>query len=643
MAADVSSPGAGTSESSFAWRPTQNYLERSRLKRFMTAHAIDSLDALQRRSVEEPAWFWDAVVRDLDLEFFTPYDQVLDLSRGAPWAKWFVGGEYNYVHNALDRKATGAHAEQTAIVWEGEEGAVRTRTYAELGRDVGRFADGLRRLGIGRGDCVGVYMPMVPEVVVAMLACGKIGAIFTPIFSGYGAPAVATRLNDCGARLLITADGFPRRGKNIPMLATAVEAARQAPSVERVVVARRMGLADLPNDDEVVLWDDVIREMEGTPETERTRPDDPYMIIYTSGTTGKPKGALHVHAGFPIKASQDLAHCFDLQPGDTLFWPTDIGWMMGPWAIVGALTLGATLCLYDGAPDYPDPDRLWRLVERHRVTTLGVSPTVVRALMTHGEEHVRRCDRSSLRVLGSTGEPWNPASWWWLFRNVGEERCPIINYSGGTEIAGGIVGGFTIAPLKPCAFAGPVPGMDADVVDDQGQSVRGEVGELVIRRPWVGMTSGFWNDPDRYLATYWSRWPGVWVHGDWARIDDDAWYILGRSDDTIKAAGKRVGPAEVESAVVAHPLVAEAVAIGVPHPVKGEAIVVLACLRRDAAVGGTARVCACHGHRAPGSCTTPRGRRLRERPPTHPKRQDLASRCPWRLSGSLRPWRSFRP
>jgi len=559
----------------FAWQPGDDQLRRSRLRRFMQAQGIASLDELQGRSVADVAWFWDAVVRDLGLEFFEPYQQVVDVSRGVPWARWFVGGKYNYVHNALAHPAT-----RPAVIWEGEDGAVRTLTYQELTDLTNRIAHGLRHLGIGPGDRVGIFMPMVPETVAVTLALGKIGAIFTPCFSGYAAPAVASRLRDCEAKALIAADGFYRRGNVVPMGATAIEAANQAPTVEHVVVFPRLGTVALPADGKVVPWGALVDGPATPLPTARTDADDPYMIIYTSGTTGRPKGAVHVHGGFPIKATQDLAYCFDLQADDTLFWLTDLGWMMGPWAIAGGLTLGATLCLYDGAIDYPGPDRLWQVVERHRATVLGVSPTAIRALIPHGDELVQCHDLSSLRVLGSTGEPWNPDPWWWLFRTVGGGRCPIVNYSGGTEISGGIVSGFTIAPSKPCAFAGPVPGMDADVVDDRCQPIRHAVGELVIRQPWVGMTRGFWKDPDRYLETYWSRWPGVWVHGDWATIDDDgAWYILGRSDDTIKLAGKRVGPAEVESAAVAHPSVAEAVAIGIPHAVKGEALVVLAILR----------------------------------------------------------------
>lgn len=603
----------------FVWYPGETELARSRLARFMAAHGIADLAELHRRSVADVAGFWDAIVRDLNLIFDTPYQQVVDLSDGPPWARWFVGGRFSYVRNALDRHlsrshpvagapipakitpptalsanpfpprrsdppATGASdpgsAERLAVIWEGEDGAVRRWTYRELAAATDRLAHGLRSLGVRPGDRVGIFMPMLPETVAATLACGKIGAIFTPCFSGYAAPAVAARLRDCAATVLITADGFYRRGQVIPLGQTALEAAGQAPSIQRVVVSRRLGNLSLPANERLVWWDE-LEGRDGQPyPTLSTSAEDPYLLIYTSGTTGRPKGAVHVQAGFPIKASHDLAYCFDLQADDVLFWLTDLGWMMGPWAIAGGLILGATLLLYEGAIDYPTPDRLWALVERHRATVLGISPTVIRALIPHGEAPVRRHDLSSLRAFGSTGEPWNPDPWWWLFRTVGGERCPIINYSGGTEISGGIVSGFTIAPLKPGAFAGPVPGMDAEVVDDHGRPVRQAVGELVIRQPWVGMTRGFWQDSQRYLDTYWARWPNVWVHGDWAMIDEDgAWYILGRSDDTIKLAGKRVGPAEVESAAVAHPAVREAAAIGVPHPVKGEALVVLAILK----------------------------------------------------------------
>ena len=321
-------------------------------------------------------------------------------------------------------------------------------------------------------------------------------------------------------------------------------------------------------------WHEWMQEQPLDCPIELTDPEDTLMIIYTSGTTGRPKGAVHTHCGFPVKSAQDMAFGTDVHPGEIIYWMTDMGWMMGPWLVFGALLLGSTFVLYDGAPDYPGPDRLWSLVERHRITTLGVSPTLVRALIPHGDAPFRQHDLSSLRFFASTGEPWNPDPWMWLFEKVGGGERPIINYSGGTEISGGIVMGNPLLPLKPCAFSAPCPGMAADVVDDSGQPVRGQVGELVIKAPWIGMTRGFWKDPQRYIDAYWSRWPDTWVHGDFAVIDDDGlWYILGRSDDTIKVAGKRVGPAEIESILVGHPAVLESAVIGAPDEIKGNEVI----------------------------------------------------------------------
>lgn len=563
-----------------AWRPTPAYIERSRLVKFMRRLGVATYDELVERAAADPAWFWDAVPDDLGLVWRDRYSQVMDTSRGPQWTTWYKGGKLNYVDTALDKHASGPSAQRDALVWEGEDGEIRRFTYAELLRLTNQAAHAMRALGIGKGDRVGIFMPMIPEVVAATLACGKIGAIFTPIFSGYGADAIATRLAASGAKLLVTADGFHRRGKIVPMKETADAAVSSAPDIQHVLVARRTG-ADVPwRDGRDVWWDDAIKGQPVTFENEVTDAEDPYMLIYTSGTTGKPKGAVHTHCGFPLKGAQDMAHCFDLQESDTLFWLTDMGWMMGPWAVSGALMLGATLLIYEGATDYPDTDRMWALASKHKVTVMGISPTVVRSLMTHGDEPVKRHDLSALRVLGSTGEPWNAGPWRWLFEVVGDSRLPIINYSGGTEISGGIIGAATITPIKPCSFSGPVPGMAADVVDDSGAPVRGRVGELIIRQPWPGMTRGFWNEPERYESSYWARFPGVWTHGDFAAIDGDGfWYILGRSDDTIKVAGKRLGPAEVESAAVAHPSVAEAAAIGAPHPVKGEVVNVFVVLK----------------------------------------------------------------
>jgi acetyl-CoA synthetase len=566
--------------SEIVWRPTPEHVERSRLGRFMRAVRIPSLGDLQRRSSEDPEWYWDAVVRDLGVRWARPYRRVLDLSRGAPWARWFPDGLLNFADNCLDRNLDAGRADEPAVIAEGDDGAVRTVTYAELAREVGRFANALRKLGVGNGDRVGIFLPMSPETAIALLAVARIGAIATPCFSGFGAQAVASRLRDCEAKALITADGFLRRGRIVTTKETADEAVAASPSVEHVVVCRRLG-RDIPWTAGRDLWwhDLVAREPDRCPPLP-VDADHPLMILYTSGTTGRPKGALLSHGGFLVKAASDFAYCHDVDAGDRVFWVTDLGWLMGPMVITAGLFHGGAAVMFDGVPDHPGPDRLWALVERHAVTVMGISPTVVRALMPHGVEPVRAHDLASLRIVASTGEPWNPEPYRWLFENVCARRVPIINYSGGTEISGGILSCFPIAPIKPCGFAGPIPGMAAAVFDEDGRPVTGKVGELVIRAPWPGMTHGFWNDAARYEEAYWSRWRDVWAHGDWACVDDDGfWFVQGRSDDTLKIAGKRVGPAEVESALVGHAAVAEAAAIGVPHQVKGEAIVCFVVLR----------------------------------------------------------------
>ena len=564
------------------WEPTPEVIERSRLRRFMDQHGIAAWEDLLERSTSDPEWFWDAVVRDLDVRFRRPYDRVLDLSQGVQWARWFPGGEMNIADSCLDKWLEGPSAERSAIVWEGEPGEVRRLTYRELRTEVARFTEALRGLGVERGDRVALFMPMTPEVAIATLACASLGAVVLPLFSGYGATAISSRLNDAEAAVLVCADGFYRRGQVVPMKETADQAVASAPSVRHVVMFRRVGrevpwTAGRDHD-----WAELIESAgDGSgAEHQNLEPESPLLLIYTSGTTGKPKGAIHVHAGFPLKAAQDMAHGFDVGEGDVVFWYTDIGWMMGPWLILGSLLHGATMVLYEGTPDTPGPDRLWRMVAEHRVTMLGVSPTLVRSLMGAGAELPGRHDLSSLRVLGGTGEPWNPEPFLWYFNQVGGGRIPVVNYTGGTEISGGILCGNVIRPLRPCSFAGPLPGMAAEVLDDQGRSVREEVGELAIRRPWPGMTRGFWGSRDRYLEAYWSRFPDVWVHGDWAYVAEDGlWYVLGRSDDTIKVAGKRLGPAEVESVLVGHPAVAESAAVGVPDELKGEVVVCFVVLR----------------------------------------------------------------
>jgi acetyl-CoA synthetase len=563
------------------WRPTPETIQASHLTQFMQRHGIADYATLMRRSTEDVAWFTQAVLDYLDIRFFEPYTQVLDPSRGIQWPQWCVGGKMNIVHNCLD-KTIGTETEaRTALIWEGEEGSTKHLTYGALYRQVNQAANALRSLGLGKGDAIGLYMPMTPEIVVALLAIARIGGIILPLFSGYGAGAVASRLEDAGAKALFTADGFFRRGKPVVMKAVADDAAQMVPSVKYKIVVNRAGL-ETPMGKGDYWWHDLVTSQSTEAAIERTAAEDVLMIIYTSGTTGRPKGAVHTHCGFPVKATQDMAFNTDLHPGQVLYWITDMGWMMGPWLAFGTLLLGGTMLIYDGALDYPGPERLWAMVERHRVTTLGVSPTLIRTLIPHGEAPFLGHDLSSLRFFASTGEPWNPDPWMWLFEKVGARQRPIINYSGGTEISGGILGGNPLLPLKPCAFSAPCPGIAADVLDEAGRPVRGQVGELVIKAPWIGMTRGFWKDPQRYEDTYWSRYPDIWVQGDFAAIDSDGlWYILGRSDDTIKVGGKRLGPAEIESVLVNHPQVVEAAAIGVPDEIKGNQVVVFCVLTGD--------------------------------------------------------------
>jgi acetyl-CoA synthetase len=438
----------------------------------------------------------------------------------------------------------------------------------------------LKRLGIRAGDAVGVFLPMSQEAAIAILACSRIGAIYTPCFSGFGAQAVATRLSSCEARALITADAFSRRGNQIPIKQTADEAVAECPTVRHVIVHRRSGAAVGWTAGRDIWWHEAVARESATCEALAVLADHPALIIYTSGTTGTPKGTVLTHGGFGMKNGHDWAYVFDMNEGDRMFWVTDLGWLMGPMLITGTLLMGGSVVLFEGTPDYPKPDRLWQLCARNRVTHLGISPTAVRALMPYGPDWIAPHDLSSLRIIGSTGEPWNPEPYRWLFDHVGKSRVPILNYTGGTEISGGILACFPNCPIKPCSFSGPIPGMAAECFGDDGKPVRGQVGELVITRPWPGMTHGFWQDPDRYIETYWSRWPDVWVHGDWAFVDQDGyWFIHGRSDDTLKIAGKRVGPAEIESVLVGHPSVNEAAAIGVPHDIKGETVVCFTVLR----------------------------------------------------------------
>ena len=545
----------------------------------MRLHEIATFEELMQRSTEDVAWFTDALLKFLDIEFYESYSEVVNFSRGIAWPKWCVNGKMNIVHNCLDKYIGTPVENQTAIIWEGEDESTRSLTYGELTVEVNKVANALRSIGLGLGDPIGIFMPMVPETAIALLAIAKIGGIILPLFSGFGVDAIVERLADADTKALFTADGAIRRNKVIPMKPVADKAAKRIPTLQHMIVLNLTDTSVQMKSGRDHWWTDLVANQPKSATTEVTEAETPLMIIYTSGTTGLAKGAVHTHCGFPVKSAQDMSFGTDLHAAERIWWPSDLGWMMGPWLIFGALILNGTFLLFDGAPDYPGPGRLWELVEKHKLSILGVSPTLIRLLMTHGEDPVKPYDLSSLRYFASTGEPWNPDPWMWLFDKVGKKQIPIINYSGGTEISGGIVMGNPLLPLKACAFSGPCPGIAADVFDEDGNPIRNKVGELVIRSPWIGMTRGFWKNPERYENTYWSRWENTWVHGDFAAIDSDGlWYILGRSDDVIKVAGKRFGPAEAESVLVSHPAVVEAATIGVPHEIKLNELVVFCVL-----------------------------------------------------------------
>ena len=566
----------------FTWRPSEEQRRAANAARLSERLGCEDFAALHRLSIDEPDRFWAEVVDDLEIGFSERWERVLDDSAGIEWARWFVGGRVNVARVCVHRWAD-ERPDAEAAVWQAEDGERRSLTWRELSAEVYRLAEGLAALGIGEGDAVGIYLPMSPEAAIASHAVAHLGAIQVPIFSGFAAPAVAARLADAKAKALVTADGTLRRGQAVAMKDIADEAFRDAPTVAHAVVWRRLGLDDVPMvAGRDVFWDELVEEREGVVEPVEVESETPYLLAYTSGTTGRPKGALHVQGGFLVSIARETAYQSDIRAGDRVLFATDMGWIMGPWTVVGCGALGAAVVFMEGAPDWP-ADRLWRLVEAERVTMLGVSPTLVRALIPKGEP---AADLSSLRAVTTTGEPWNRAPYDWLDRHVcGEGRIPIVNISGGTEVGACFLSVTPLEPTKPCSLGFPALGQAMDVYGPDGEPVRGEVGELVCTRPWPGMTRGIWGDDERYLETYWRRFPGVWTHGDWASVDEDGyWFLHGRSDDTLNVAGKRIGPAELESAALNDPAVAEAAAVGVPHDVKGEVPWLFVVGKPDAAV-----------------------------------------------------------
>jgi acetyl-CoA synthetase len=538
---------------------------------------------------EDAEAFWAAEARALD--WITPWQQVLDWQ--LPHARWFVGGQLNAAANCLDRHLDGPRRNKAAIIWEGEPGDRRVLTYWDLAREVGRCSNALRRLGVSRGDRVAIYLPLIPEAVIAMLACARIGAVHSVVFGGFSAESLRDRINDAQAVALITADGGYRRGQVIPLKRFADEALAGCPSIRNVVVVRRRvgGEGDEAwaemQDGRDHWWHRLLENESGVAAPEAMDAEDLLFILYTSGTTGKPKGIVHTTGGYLTQAAATTKYVFDLKEDDVFWCTADIGWVTGhSYVVYGPLANGATVLLYEGAPDWPGRDRFWRLVERYGVTVFYTAPTAIRAFMKWGTEHPAGRDLSTLRLLGSVGEPINPEAWIWYHANIGGGRCPIVDTWWQTE-----TGGIMITPLpgvtttKPGSATIPFPGIQAELVDAEGTVLEKGGGFLTLAQPWPGMLRTIYGDDARYVETYWSRFPGRYFAGDGAKLDEDGyWWVLGRVDDVLNVAGHRIGTMEVESALVDHPSVAEAAVVGRAHDLKGQALCAFVTLKE----GGTA-------------------------------------------------------
>lgn len=578
------------SKPSWIWKPTASQVKKANVTAFMQKHKIGSYEELIKKATTGVQWFWEASIQETGIDWFEPYTYLIDSSEGFEFTKWFLGGRLNITYNCVDRHAADKKsAKKIAHIWQGECGALKKVTYEELSQETNQVANFLRSEGVGVGDAIGLYLPMVPELLPIFFGAMKVGAFVVPIFSGFGADAVKVRLNDAKTKIVFTADGTLRRGKELNVKALLDPALEDCLTVQKCVVVKRL------HDDSIamqasrdVFYDDVVLSQNTVSPCEELKSDQECMVIYTSGTTGKPKGTVHTHAGVLAQVAKEHYFHFDLKPTDTFLWVTDIGWMMGPWEIIGATHFGATVVTMEGAPIHPKIDRVFDLCDKVAVTHLGVSPTLIRLLMKENSRTITKHAMKKLRIIGSTGEPWDEDSYKWCFEKIGKSKVPIMNISGGTELMGCLLAPLPIHPLKPCSLQGPGLGMAVDIFDEQGQSVKpGEVGYLVCKFPAPSMTKGFLGDNERYVETYFSRFKNTWNHGDWAVQDEDGqWYLRGRADDTIKVAGKRTGPAEIESALCEHAFVSEACAIGVPHDLKGEAVVCFVVLKPG--IGGTA-------------------------------------------------------
>jgi len=551
------------------YEPPKELVENSNVMAFMKKHGIKTLDELLARA-RDLEWYWGEMAKEL--EWFKPWEKVLDESQ-APFYKWFIGGKFNIASNCVDRHMKTDVKDKIAYIYHSEPGEVEKWTYAQLYKEVNKLANALKRLGVKKGDRVTIFMPMIPQLPVAMLACAKIGAIHSVVFSGFSSASLRDRIQDAEAKVLITADGAYRRGKLVTLKANADPALAESPSIEHCIVFKRAGNPVDMKPGRDLWWHEITaNESEECP-TEPLDAEDMLYILYTSGTTGKPKGVVHVHGGYAVGTYTTLKFVFDIKPDDIYWCAADIGWVTGHSYIVYApLMLGATSILYEGAPDYPAPDRWWSIIEKEKVTILYTSPTAIRMFMRFGEEYPAKHNLSSLRLLGSVGEPINPEAWRWYRKNIGGDKLQIMDTWWQTETGSFVISPLPITPLKPGSATKPLPGFSADVVDQNGNPVKpNENGFAVILRPWPSMLRTLYKDPDRYVQSYWSRFTGKYLTGDSCTRDEDGYFwFRGRADEVLNVAGHRLGTAEIESALVAHPAVAEAAVIGIPDEIKGD-------------------------------------------------------------------------
>jgi len=562
----------------FAFIPTKEQTEKSNIQAFMKKHNIKTFSELLDKARNDLDWYWKAVDEDIGIVWSQKYSKISDFSEGAAWPKWFVNGKTNIISSTVE-KFSKLTPDKLAYYFVSEDGKKSQTTYKELESSINKLANGLKTLGVQKGDVIAIYMPMIAEAIIAIMACAKIGAVETVVFSGYSSESLRIRLQDCKAKVLFVTDGYTRKGKKISQKKVVDESIKDA-DIKKIVVTRYKHVDDFGKSDSIVYYDDLVSNQSSECKTEIMDSEDPLFILYTSGTTGKPKGVVHSHGGFSVFAGHQSAYLIDMHKDDILLWPADIGWITGlVWNVYGLLEIGATAVIYDGAIDWPDYNRIWDMLHEYKATIFGISPTAVRMFKKNNVEPRKLYDFESLRNIPTTGEPIDDESWWWLFEKVGNRRIPIMNLAGGTEIGGAMLSVFPGMKLKPTTVGMPCPGIDLDVFDDDGNSVRNQKGYLVVKTPWPGMTKGLLNDKERYLETYWSRFENIWFHGDYVQVDKDGlWYMHGRVDDVINISGHRLSTAEIEQNVISNKKISDAAAISIPDEITGEAIILFVVL-----------------------------------------------------------------